>query len=97
MPQFEKGGKPGPGRPKGRLNKTTQEAQAFARGIVTSAKYRKTLKEQAEAGTLPPALQQMLWAYYAGKPPEKVEVTGEDGGALQVVFGGRFRPEDHAS
>ena len=96
MSQFEKGGKPGPGRPKGRLNKTTQEAQAFARGIVTSAKYRQQLKKQAEDGTLPPVLQQMLWAYYAGKPPEKVEVTGEDGGPMQVIFGGRFKPQDAA-
>ena len=93
MAQFVNGGKPGPGRPKGRLNKTTQEAQAFARGIVTSAKYRKQLKEQAEAGTLPPVLQQMLWAYYAGKPPEKVELTGEDGGPLHVIFGGRYRSD----
>ena len=93
MAQFEKGGKPGPGRPKGRLNKTTQEAQAFARGIVTSPKYRKMLKEQAEAGTLPPVLQQMLWAYYAGKPPDKVEVTGADQGPLQVMFGGRYRSD----
>jgi len=90
---FTKGGKPGPGRPKGCLNKTTQEAQAFARGIVTSPKYRQTLKEQAEAGTLAPALQQMLWAYWAGKPPDKVELTGADQGPLNVIFGGRYRSD----
>lgn len=93
MAQFEKGKKGGPGRPKGRLNNITLEARKFAQGIVASAKYRKTLREQAENGELPPPIQTMLWAYAYGKPPEKVEITGEDSGPLQVVFGGRFRPE----
>ena len=97
MPQFVKGKKPGPGRPKGRLNNKTLEAREFATSVIDSPSYRASVQARAESGTLPPAIEAMLWHYSKGKPPEKIELTGEDGGALQVVFGGRFRPEDHAS
>lgn len=93
MPTFKKHGKPGPGRPKGRLNNATVQAQEFARGIVSSPAYRKRLLERVKGGTLPPAVESMLWHYAWGKPKETVELTGEDGGPLSVVFGGRYRAD----
>lgn len=88
---FQKGGKPGPGRPKGRLNKTTEQAREFAQSILTSAQYRASVKARADEGRLPPAVESMLWHYWAGKPPDKVELTGADEGPLHVMFGGRYR------
>lgn len=96
MPQFEKGKKPGPGRPKGRLNNATLEAKQFCASIVDGHAYRQRLQERALEGSLPPALEQMIWHYAKGKPPDKVEVTGDEGGPLRVVFGGRYRDEDVA-
>lgn len=91
MPRFQKGCKPGPGRPKGRRDDVTLAAQALARQILSSPKYVDNLKKRAEAGKLKPAVEVMLWHYAAGKPPDKVELTGENAGPLQVIFGGRFR------
>lgn len=88
---FQKGGKPGPGRPKGRLNKQTEQAREFARGILASPQYRASLKARADEGRLAPAVETLLWHYAHGKPPDKVEVTGADAGPLQVIFGGRYK------
>lgn len=97
MAEFQKGKKPGPGRPKGRLNNATLEARQFAHGLVSSRAYRDNLKSRLMAGTLPPALESMLFHYAYGKPPEKVELTGADAGPLAVVFGGRYRADGDAA
>lgn len=57
---------------------TRAEAQSFARGLLTSSTYREELKSRLEKGSLPPALEQMLWHYAFGKPPEEVSVTVSD-------------------
>jgi len=97
MAQFQKGKKGGPGRPKGRLDDRTLAARELARNVLSSKAYVDNLKARADAGKLAPAVEQMLWHYAGGKPPDKVELTGADAGPLQVIFGGRFKPEDHAA
>lgn len=97
MASFKKGGKPGPGRPKGLLNKTTQAAQDFARGIVESADYRAALQAKVRAGTLAPAVESMLWHYAYGKPKESIEISGDQAKPLRVMFGGRHRPDEAAA
>lgn len=72
-------------------------ARELAQNILTSPKYIATLKARADEGRLAPAVEQMLWHYAGGKPPDKLEVTGADAGPLQVLFGGRYKPEDHAA
>ena len=56
------------------------EAQRFARQIVESESYRTTVQERASKGTLPPAMEALLWYYAYGKPLEQVQisVTQED-------------------
>lgn len=97
MAEYQKGQKPGPGRPPGRLNNATLEARKFAHGLVSSAAYRKEIKARLMAGSLAPALEAMLFHYAYGKPPDKLEVTGADAGPLQVLFGGRYKPEGHGA
>ncbi len=67
---------PGPGRKKGVPNKATAEVRAACVAIVDDAAYRRKLLARARAGTLPPAVECMLWHYAKGKPKDRVEHSG---------------------
>lgn len=67
---------PGPGRKKGVPNKATAEVRAVCASIVDDPEYRTTLLTRARAGTLPPAVECMLWHYAKGKPKDHVEHSG---------------------
>ena len=47
----------------------------FAASIVDDPIYRANLLARAQTGTLAPAIEQMLWHYAKGKPPDKVELN----------------------
>lgn len=63
------------GRQKGIGNHVTTEARAVCSRIIENPLYLATLEARAQAGTLPPALETMLWAYAKGKPVEQIAVT----------------------
>lgn len=86
----------GGGRPRGSVNKHTTEERQFALRIVTDKQYQKTLEQRARDGKLAPAIECMLWDRAYGKVKEHVELTGEDGGPLAIVFGGRYKPKESA-
>ena len=67
---------PGPGRKKGVPNKATVEVRVACLAIVDDPQYRQTLLARARAGTLPPAVECMLWHYAKGKPKDRVEHSG---------------------
>jgi hypothetical protein len=92
MARFLKGN---PGKPKGAIGRATREIRAFARETLESAPYVESLRRRLIRGTAP-HMETLLHHYAYGKPPDKVEVTGEDGQpmGLRIVFGGRFKPED---
>jgi len=50
------------------------EARLFALQIVRDPGYRSRLMEKARAGRLPPPIEEMLWAYAYGRPPERMEI-----------------------
>jgi hypothetical protein len=66
----------GPGRPKGRANKTTLEAMEFCASIVDDPVYQRAIRVRALNGELVAALEAMLWHYAKGKPKEQVAVEG---------------------
>jgi DNA-binding transcriptional regulator PaaX len=66
---------PGPGRPKGSLNKCTLEAKAFARQLVSSPTYLQNLQTALENRTIETAVEVMLWHYAYGKPKEHIELN----------------------
>ena len=76
------------GRPAGVQNRATRDGRELAQAIVNDPEYRARLLERLRAGDAPPAVECMAWAYAFGKPPQNVEVTGEDGGPIRsaVVF-----------
>ena len=69
-----KGRKTG-GRQKGTPNKASAEARAVCATLLRDPTYRATLLARAHAGTLPPAVETMLWRYAYGKPTDIVDVT----------------------
>jgi hypothetical protein len=75
-PRRKKGTPKTGGRKKGTPNKATVEAKIAASEIVDDPKYRKKLLTKARKGTLPPAVECMLWHYAKGKPKDSVELSG---------------------
>ena len=65
---------PGPGRPKGSLNKPTLEAKAFARQLVSDPTYLQNLLADLKKRNVEPSIEAMLWHYAFGKPKESLEV-----------------------
>ncbi len=57
-------------------NKATVEVRAACVAIVDDPQYRTKLLARARAGTLPPAVECMLWHYAKGKPKDQVEHSG---------------------
>jgi len=65
---------PGPGRPKGSLNKGTQAIRDVARGLLEDPKYIESLRYRLMQGKAP-HMEVLLHHYGYGKPSEKLEVS----------------------
>ena len=74
------------GRPKGVRNKATVAVEARCREILESPEYVKYFNHRLMVGQLPPALESMVWAYAYGKPSERMELTGLEGGPLVITW-----------
>lgn len=59
----------------GATNATRGEAQRVARGLLDSLEYQKSIKDRIKTGTLPAAVEIMLWHYAYGKPMEQIELN----------------------
>lgn len=60
---------------KGSTTIKTRMAQEFAMRVLDSEGYRRSLELRANSGTLPPAVETMLWHYAYGKPVETIHLT----------------------
>ena len=63
-------GDPRAGRPPGSPNKTGRDARELAQKLVCDPEYVEGLRARLIAGKLG-ALEQVLWAYAFGPPPER--------------------------
>jgi len=66
------------GRPKGTQNVLTNQAREAAARILDSAEYLLSLKTRANAGTLPPPVEILLWHYRYGKPKDQIVISQEE-------------------
>jgi hypothetical protein len=85
-----KGKKTG-GRQKGTANRVTLEARVFCASIVDDPVYQARLRRRALAGTLAPALEQMIWYYAKGKPSERTEQRTDDAEIVRRLQAARGR------
>ena len=72
------------GRTKGTPNKTSGLVAERCRQLIEDPKYVDYFQHRLYVGQLPAALEAMTWAYAYGKPKELIELTGKDGGPLEV-------------
>lgn len=72
MPKGNPNIPPGPGRPKGSLNKGTKEAKRFFKELYTSEEYRASARRRIIAGKAQ-HLEKLGWEYYAGRPKLQLE------------------------
>lgn len=81
-PAFTKGGKPGPGRPKGlRDRRTTTAMEAIAMAAESLGGHQRLGEWAKEA----PENEKVFWGtIYPKLLP--LQVTGKDGGAIEHVF-----------
>lgn len=70
----------------GATNLTRGEVQRRCRILLENPLYTKRLERDLLAGTLPAAIEQMLWYYAYGKPVEQVNmsITHEDLSSLTI-------------
>lgn len=54
---------------------TRQEVAKRARSVLESDDYQRSFQERVANGTLAPGVEQMIWHYAYGKPPEEVNVN----------------------
>ena len=83
----------GPGRPPGTPNKATKEVRAFCQRLVADPEYRAALERRWREGSLPPAVEAMVWSYAVGKPPQSLDVT-RHGPSLASIIAGTATDED---
>lgn len=65
----------GSGRQKGTPNNTTAEVREVAQRLVEDEKYQAKLRERLLEGTLPPAVETLLWHYSYGRPVDRVALS----------------------
>lgn len=61
--------------PNGATNYTRHEVQRWARSILQNPLYRARVEKDAIAGTLPTAIEVILYHYGYGKPMEQIQLT----------------------
>ena len=87
--RFPKGHPQYGGRKPGQLNKKTLEIQAFSRQLFAEVfrdpQFVERLKLQILSGKESHLTLELL-RYAYGKPPDRVQLTGEDGGPLALEF-----------
>jgi len=61
------------------------EARDFSVSVLRSTEYQASVRTRAKNGTLPPAIEQLLWHYAYGKPVDRIELTRPDEAELAAL------------
>jgi hypothetical protein len=80
------------GKPKGATNLATREVKEWAEKFFASKKWRTSAESRMLKGKAP-HLEGYLLALTYGKPVERVEHSGDEGGPIKLMFGGRYKPD----
>ena len=67
--------------------------RGFCQRLINDPEYCRSLETRLRAGTLPSALESMIWHYAFGKPPASLDVTSR-GPSLASLIAGTATGED---
>jgi hypothetical protein len=88
------------GRAKGTLNKSTAKVQAFLAEVFEEAfarpEFKQTLVESIASLSIDSKLLSTLLAYYAGRPPQALDVTHGGAVTLAEIIAGRIPKDEDA-
>lgn len=70
------------GRKKGTKNKASNGIRKFSLQLLMDPIYRRELRKRLKDHTIDPGIHRMLYQYAYGRPPEKIELSGPDGGPI---------------
>lgn len=82
------------------------DAKGFSLTVLNSRRFRNYINHALTMGSLPAAVAMRFMDYGWGKPPDRVEHTGKDGGAIESItevrrvivhVGNREKPADTPS
>lgn len=76
------------------------EGHKLAQRLILDEGYLETVVRRLHAGQLNPTLEQMLWHYAFGKPPETITIKGDEDNPLTVKLAQaheRIRSARHAA
>ena len=62
------------------------EVEARCRALIDDPAYIDYFKHRLSVGQLPPMLEALTWHYAYGKPVERQEHTGANGGPIVVTW-----------
>ena len=65
----------------------SREVRAFCQRLLADPDYRANLERRWRKGSLPPALEQMVWAYAIGRPPQSLDVTSRGPSLASLIAG----------
>lgn len=71
------------GRQKGAKNKASNGIRKFSLQLLMDRTYRRELRQRLKDHTIDPGIHRMLYQYAYGRPPEKIELSGPDGGPIE--------------
>ena len=73
------------GRKAGMPNRSTLIIRTIAQELFQGKTFQKNLSRQFMNLTLDPSIMRALLAYAYGRPPEKIEISGPDGGPIKAA------------
>ena len=85
------------GRQPGIPNKATADIRDFCRILLADKAYQQGFITAFRDGTLPPRLEEMVWHYGHGRPPQSIDVKGDGMNALAAAIRGDLERHGHAA
>ena len=75
-------------------NRRRKGVRSFCQRLVADPEYRAAFEQRWRSGTLPAAMEALIWAYAIGKPGQSVEVTSRGLSLAELIVGGVPNDED---
>jgi len=80
--------------PARRAEQSNREVRGLCQRLITDPEYRRCLETRLRAGTLPHALEALIWNYAFGRPPQSLDVHNHGPSLASIIAGTATDDED---